>query len=177
MQTSHLLTGEITNFCLGTRGLLVIGAGFFSIERHQILGFLSLMFSESLIALTPVKNFFWTPGSAGGFFGSLLLLTASYFVEVALPIKDAPWKRKILFVLMGIIAGAALYYIREKEDKAEMLYAMMVGAGWPYVALALFSGGKIIARGFVGFAREVTKEIEVGSPTTTTTDAPDPPEK
>jgi hypothetical protein len=85
--------------------------------------------------LNPIADFFQTLGAAGGCIGALLVLAASLFVDVRIPIKDVPWHNKILFILSGTLVGA-LYYITIDGKNVEgkhIIICALFGAFWLHV--------------------------------------------
>jgi len=101
--------------------------------------------------LSPIFQFFWTEGSAGGLIGAFLILAASYFINVGIKLREYSLKHQGLFVFAGSVAGSALYY-HDKEKG--FLFYLIVGAGWPYVALSLKISSEILRNGFRQYIKD-----------------------
>ncbi len=93
--------------------------------------------------LKAIQEFFLTEGSAGGLIGAFLVLAASYFTDVRLPVKDKSWLLKILFLFAGALAGALIHH----SKGVDILYCAMIGAGWPYLAISLKRGVETFMKG------------------------------
>jgi len=97
---------------------------------------------QILEILRLIGDFFGTRGLAGGLIGAFLALAASYFTDVGLPIKDAPWSRKILFLFSGGLVGALFHHTRN----VGMETCAMLGAGWTYVAIGFIKGAETLIK-------------------------------
>jgi len=84
-----------------------------------------------LEALSPIVEFFYSEGTAGGLIGAFLILAASYFIEIRLPLKTASWGKKILFLFAAGLVGALFHHTTDLR----MELCVVLGAGWPYVAV------------------------------------------
>jgi hypothetical protein len=93
--------------------------------------------------LKSIEHFFVTPGLAGGLIGAFLVVSASYFIDVRLRIKEASWGLKILFLFSGGLVGALFHHTKG----AEMLYCVMLGAGWPYVVISFKKAAEALNKG------------------------------
>lgn len=93
--------------------------------------------------LKSLEGFFLTEGFAGGLIGAFLVLSASYFADVRLPIKKASWIQKILFLFSGGLLGAVFHHTKD----AGMEYCMMLGSGWPYVVISFKKGAEALNKG------------------------------
>ena len=94
--------------------------------------------------LNPILDFFHTEGAAGGFIGAFLVLSASLFdVDVRLPIKEASWGRKILFLFAGTLVGALFF----RAQGADMFKCTALGAVWPYVVTTFGSVAEAYLKG------------------------------
>jgi len=78
-----------------------------------------------------------------GLIGAFLLLAASYFVSVGIRFRQRPLGHSALYLAAGYLAGALIH---RSGVEPGTLYCAAIGAGWPYLAISLREGGKVIAK-------------------------------
>lgn len=82
-------------------------------------------------------------GGIGGFVGAFLTVAAYYFISVGVNLNGLG--RKVLYVLSGALVGMLFNY----HTHAGMLYAAMIGGGWPVFVAYFRTVARTVAESLV----------------------------
>jgi hypothetical protein len=82
-------------------------------------------------------------GGMGGLIGAFLTVAAHYFISVG--VNFTGLGRKILYILSGALVGMLFNY----HTQAGILYAAMVGGGWPVFVASFRTAARTVAESLV----------------------------
>jgi hypothetical protein len=105
-----------------------------SYEQEDKCG-LILPLTRGRDVLNPIANFFQTLGAVGGAIGAILVIAASSFIDIKIPLKDISILKKLLFVFSGTLVGG-LFFISVFSSISEgknIITCTFLGAFWLHV--------------------------------------------